>query len=377
MLYSPDRKKNTSLAHLTLKGETFFAGLKAMGYDLFVPGELDLKVGIGTLDALCRVVGIEAVQLNLYRQGERIFKGSKKIRKSGVDILVTGVIAEEFIKDEYRTWSGIEAREPREELENLWKERGGEADLFVIVSHMPERKERLLARSLATPAVFLSAHAGPRGNPVVEGKSVILSLPDRGRYVGKVTLRAKAGANAPSPAYSLPPESRDVDMVSRDKEAGVRFERLSLDEGVAGEEKMEALLSAYREKIRSLRHDFPGDGGYRGFSYCRDCHAERSRRWLSRAHSRAFGTLAARGEEMNPDCLVCHTTGFGEGGYRPLGDKRSELEGVGCEECHGPGEGHPGKELTVPGEKDCRRCHNRGEEWDFADARRKIGCEGK
>ncbi len=377
MLYSPDRKKNASLPHLTLKGETFFAGLKEMGYDIFVPGELDLKVGVGTLGSLCRAGGIEAVQLNLYRQGERIFKGSKKIRKSGVDILVTGVVAEEFIKEEYRTWAGLEVKEPRAELENLWRERGGEADLFVIVSHMPERKERLLARSLVVPAVFLSAHAGPHGNPVVEGKSIILSLPDRGWYVGKVTLRGEGGAKAPLAGFSLSPKGGDVGMVGREKEAGVLFERFSLDAGVAGEEKMEALLSAYREKIRSLRHDLPGGGGYRGFSYCRDCHAERSERWLSRPHSGAFETLAVRGEEMNPDCLVCHTTGFGEGGYRPRGDERSELEGVGCEECHGPGEGHPTRKLIVPGEKDCRKCHNRGEEWDFAHARKKIGCEGK
>lgn len=377
MLYSPNRKKNTSLPHLALKGETFFAALKSMGYDIFVPGELDLKAGVGTIGALCRAGGIEAVMLNLYRQGERIFTGSKKIRKSGVDILVTGVVAEEFIKEEYRTWSGVEVKEPREELENLWREGGGEADVFVIVSHMPERKERLIARSLAAPAIFLSAHAGPRGNPVVEGKSIILSLPDRGRYVGKVTLRGGGEPNAPLAGHSLSHEGGYVGMVGREKEAGVLFERLSLDEGVAGEEKMEALLSAYRKKIRSLRYDSLGDGGYRGFSYCRDCHAERSKRWLSRPHSGAFETLAVQGEEMNPDCLVCHTTGFGEGGYHPRGDKRSELEGVGCEECHGPGKGHPGRKLIVPGEKDCRKCHNRGEEWDFADARKKIGCEGK
>lgn len=386
MVYSPDVKKNLSLSHLTLKGEAFFGALEKMDYDLFVPGELDLKIGLDTLGKLSLEHGVEAVQLNLFRQGKRIFKGYRKINKAGASILVTGVIAEEFIQKEYRDWSGYDVRDPRRELEELWTDKGSESDIFVIVSHIPKRRERLIARSVSFPAIFLSIHSGYQNSPVMEGKSLIVSIPDRGRYVGKLALRGKRDGNFPFLGYYLSPGGSDR---RKGEKAGdgrsirpgnvirVKFEKISLDEDVSRDVGVEALLSGYREKIKSLRYESGSEEAYKGFSYCKECHAGKVKQWLSGNHARALETLMTRREEMNPDCLVCHSTGFGRGGYLPQEARSRELEGVGCEECHGPGKGHPDKELFVPGEKECRQCHNRDEKWDFKGARERIGCEMK
>lgn len=398
MLLSPGRDTAVSLPHLKLRGELFFRALSAMEYHLFVPGELDLKAGSETIQSLSRSLGVAAVSLNIYRNGERVFAGSREIEKSGMNVLVTGVIAEEFIQKEYREWSGYEVRDPRDELEKLLGERNRDVDLLIIVSHLPHRTERKLALAFPFPALFLSVHSGYFHKPAVLGKSIIVSLPDRGRYIGKLTLRGERGDTPTLWRYVLDPagETAEKERAGNDvkkapgkgkissgegrsepvvPEISVRFEKILLGEAVPEGEGMKSLLQDYREKIGKLKYDSGGDGSYVGASHCKKCHPERVEHWLSGSHSRAYDTLMARREEMNPDCLICHTTGFRRGGYHPRAPRGQKLEGVGCEECHGPGKGHPEEKLSIPEEKDCRQCHNREDIWNYAGARKKIGCE--
>jgi len=93
-------------------------------------------------------------------------------------------------------------------------------------------------------------------------------------------------------------------------------------------------------------------------------------KWKETPHARAFATLKAVGEEKNPQCLVCHTTGFNAGGYE-IGDiDGSAFEGVQCESCHGPGSVYKilaymkdkkkalANGMIEPTEDVCRKCHN-------------------
>lgn len=75
------------------------------------------------------------------------------------------------------------------------------------------------------------------------------------------------------------------------------------------------------------------------------------------------------GEQISFDCAACHTTG-----YVPEGNQ-SDLpgllgiwseDGVGCEECHGPGSNHVNDPYLVKAEinrdaEGCGSCHGRGE----------------
>jgi len=115
--------------------------------------------------------------------------------------------------------------------------------------------------------------------------------------------------------------------------------------------------------------------------------------WMKSGHSKAYKALASKeakekaaklGVSGDPqkaeNCLVCHTTGFGEPASRF--DKKFDIaDGVQCEACHGAGEkfrkksimkkireergpDHKGESATakelgliLPTEKDCKRCH--------------------
>jgi hypothetical protein len=70
-------------------------------------------------------------------------------------------------------------------------------------------------------------------------------------------------------------------------------------------------------------------GRFIGADACGQCHSEIAAGWRKTAHSRALMRLTRR-EVGSPRCRSCHATGDA-----PVG--RSDLPGVQCEACHGPG----------------------------------------
>ncbi len=113
---------------------------------------------------------------------------------------------------------------------------------------------------------------------------------------------------------------------------------------------------------------------YVGAKKCKACHKEEYKTWTSMTHAKALSVLNAE-EQKNPECLGCHTTGYG----KPAAST-AKLENVQCEACHGPGklyksvkimskskykadpEGSREKAIAVglilPTEEVCKQCHN-------------------
>ncbi len=79
---------------------------------------------------------------------------------------------------------------------------------------------------------------------------------------------------------------------------------------------------------------------YVGETTCIECHATIHNTEQYTRHARAFQTLKNIHQENNPSCLPCHTVGYG----LPTGyvnqTRTPQLEGVQCENCHGPGGNH-------------------------------------
>jgi len=73
---------------------------------------------------------------------------------------------------------------------------------------------------------------------------------------------------------------------------------------------------------------------YAPSSECGRCHAAALKAWQSGPHSRAYRALVEAGRTGDPDCLTCHTSGFGtEKGFYTL-DKTPAMAGVNCQDCH-------------------------------------------
>jgi len=102
-----------------------------------------------------------------------------------------------------------------------------------------------------------------------------------------------------------------------------------------------------------------------GVKKCKMCHMKQYKTWESSKHSKNFSQL--QGDELkDPECLKCHTTGFGEGGYgldQPA-EHNANFENTQCEACHGPGGDHmkapkaQKKETIQRKSTACANCHN-------------------
>ena len=125
----------------------------------------------------------------------------------------------------------------------------------------------------------------------------------------------------------------------------------------------------------------PQGGAYRGAISCKKCHRRKFNAWSATEHAKATRTISEAFKQRPPleDCLICHTTGYGDiKEYRFVEEVPLYLRGVQCEACHGPGKGHPGfgakfRRVTLG---ICRNCHTRDQSpaFHYRSYLLRIGC---
>jgi hypothetical protein len=104
---------------------------------------------------------------------------------------------------------------------------------------------------------------------------------------------------------------------------------------------------------------------YVGSQDCAGCHQNIYNTEINTVHAQAFQTLQQINQSTNPSCLPCHTVGYG----LPTGFTNAlhtpQLEGVQCENCHGPAGYHaanPDDPTVVPqvelAAQVCGGCHS-------------------
>jgi hypothetical protein len=113
---------------------------------------------------------------------------------------------------------------------------------------------------------------------------------------------------------------------------------------------------------------------YKGSDKCKSCHKDQYVAWKAMKHSTAFSHLkpeqiATGKTEKGQACVLCHTTGNGDGGYTSA-EATPKLLNVGCESCHGAGGTHVKTMLTAMMDEtevtdkhisksvSCVKCHN-------------------
>ncbi len=73
---------------------------------------------------------------------------------------------------------------------------------------------------------------------------------------------------------------------------------------------------------------------YEPSSDCGRCHKKEYVGWLKSPHAHAWETLEEAGRTVDPECLACHTSGFGTvTGFRTV-KQTPELVNVNCQDCH-------------------------------------------
>lgn len=115
---------------------------------------------------------------------------------------------------------------------------------------------------------------------------------------------------------------------------------------------------------------------------CGRCHRKEFEAWGKGPHRQAWATLVRAGRSENPDCLACHTSGFGEAGGFQTPRTTPGLASVNCQVCHRHNlDAHArdigaGLRPAPAGNATCAMCHTpmTSPHFEFEDSRRRLGC---
>jgi len=232
----------------------------------------------------------------------------------------------------------------------MWRERTlaeslaavGMPDAFVIV--VAHGGEELIERVAAQPRVnlILHAHTGKSDPRIGNVNGVPVVKIGGAEFVGALAVKFDDSPRVTEKNLELRVEAVDI--------------RWPADARVL--QVFQAF--AHAEMRRVLDADKPDGLAFVPAADCGQCHATQFAGWRKSAHARTYKTLTNIRREGDPNCLMCHTSGFGTAkGFSTI-KQTPQLANVNCQSCHrfnlANGK-HAVPPAPRPDEKICTTCH--------------------
>ena len=180
-------------------------------------------------------------------------------------------------------------------------------------------------------------------------ESLIVSIGRKGKFIGVIGVYKTGKAGQPFKFEYERVELTEDFLTPEAKEKGHPI--MELMEGYSRELKKEGYLEKHG-RVRHALQVMPDVKGlakpvkveYAGSASCKGCHKKAYAIWEKTPHSHAYKTLETAKRPANrqydPECIVCHTIGFGIVSGFVTEMTTPTLKDVGCESCHGPASAH-------------------------------------
>ena len=287
-----------------------------------------------------------------------------------------------------------------------------DVDFIIGLTSITDQKLQKLEQEISKSSLAIPLFISTRGEayeqvkyPSMEeypNKATIIEVPDRGRYVENIIIQLGTDASKSPIFQGLEQKWRSLSedvLTEEDRDLffswGEGF-NLLFSESIAlnkvfepqSQTKIKEQLDVFREsQIKKAEEiskrkleDF--EVGYAAMGKCVRCHNQEMSKWSLTKHARAWETLIVRGEQDNPECIACHSTGYGQpGGFGELTETQiRKYKSVQCESCHGPMLSHPQNEQikAQPIDKNlCLSCHDEANspKFDFESYLRRATCQ--
>lgn len=369
-----------------------------VGVDVWAPGPSDIQaIGAdGILDA-----PVPAISATWAREdGDLLLPPSTVLERDGIRLGIIGLSA---IPSSMTDQTRIYPVDPVDAARSAAAELPDDLDLIVALSSLNALEAERVAREVPALSAILSTQGGSYEDPyVIDGGPALVEVPDRGRYLSLVHVRLGAGPSAnlrllptaqrwrerltlqqqhrqlgtPALAEALAKSEAAFDEVGAGRNL-MYLNVLPLSEAYDGntsvEAELEHFLSSLVDEAAAVAQQEPTplEPGYASSGSCSNCHIQEFARWAYTDHAQAaWMSLVQRDATENPECVSCHSTGFGEvGGFGELTPANlRKFKAVQCESCHGPMRGHRGsgdvrsRPIT---EASCLGCHDAANSPDF------------
>ncbi|MCU0639157.1 MAG: hypothetical protein MUF59_04725 [Candidatus Krumholzibacteria bacterium] len=336
-----------------------------MGYDAVAVGEKELGYGLRAIreDA---DAGLPVICANLYLDGRRLFPPYVIKKVGGSTVGIFALLGEEPSRE-----GEFEIADPLAEGAGVLDDIRPRCDFVILLAHMNKAGLEPVLRALDGVDLVIRGHAEDDAAASSDCADTIGGLFDdlgvpvlhagsRGKRLGIAEISLDASGRAFLSDTSL---VAIRDSMPRDPEMAEMMRRFGAEEGKRVREmSLSEFLS--RDTVSGKISE-----RYLGMDVCGRCHHDIVADFMTTPHFRAFNRLTLAGEEANPDCVSCHTTGYGRfSGYSEKSDEKGgmDLRGVQCEACHGQGTTHSrdGK-YSSAAKISCRHCHTPAKDPDF------------
>jgi hypothetical protein len=335
-----------------LKYQTAVSAMNEMGYDALNIGEGDL-LGMHFLNQIQSDANFSLLCANLSLQKASNPFQTYIIKTYGqgqnqIKVAIIGIISKQFEGELSALDSNLSIEEPEKILHPIIEKLTEQVNLIILLSHSNQTYAETLAKKFPSLDIIICGHRvdEPPETLTKVGDTIILSAANKGMYVGRLDLSFNAGSVADEKyqLIRLSDEFPDSPVISK---LLMLYQTMLKSEDVL-------LLEAEQEK--------PAGGVfYVGNNSCKSCHEKESAAWEKTKHAKAYSTLIDRKHEFDPECVKCHTVGFGYiSGFRHPSSSQ-ELANVGCESCHGAGSNHVDNPQAGYGDTSdaiCRNCHD-------------------
>ena len=331
-----------------IKADIGFFALADMGYIAYNVGQYDLQLGIAYLTSLSEENKLPLLSANLYRGTSRVFEPyilrTAKLSEGVMTIAVVGLMTPNHAT--YAQNLGLQIVDPKEVLKTLKYKLTETADVIVCLFSGTTSEAAALRKSFPmldvivvsnekTGATRSSLLVHPLVDTDVKGKCIYSMKIHKG-IAGKLVVE--------------------------------KAQRHLLDEKIPDSSRMTQLLELYQEMVAAEnlaeltpRKQKKTGPQFMGTAACKTCHIDEWESWKETKHAHAYHTLEVAGHETDPECLTCHTVGFGVSSGFISVEKTPNHVDVGCENCHGAGSIHAEhpeqKNYGTIKKKLCVTCH--------------------
>jgi 2',3'-cyclic-nucleotide 2'-phosphodiesterase (5'-nucleotidase family) len=338
------------------RAKTLLSTISRLSYDAIGLGDNDFANGIRFLGDAVNTHQLPVTSVNVHSAiSDAILTNPPfiMVSKGSVRIGIIGLATPQsfrFMSPGRMAEVNIEDQE--QALQRVLPDVLKQTDLIVLLHHAGKSASIEIARKFSDIDLIIGSHdQAVHEDPIQEGQTLIVHTGRNGAYVGHLTL-----------------------TLNNDHIDQFENRLIPLTDNIADEPLVKGEIETY---YASLRQDveqtalMTSDKPFQGGDTCIACHEQAYNQWRETPHARAFQSLVNDNEGDHPECLSCHTTGYGQiTGYRNL-QKTDHLTDVQCETCHRVSVTHLLKPENTVGrvekvsERLCITCHTPVQSSDF------------
>lgn len=252
------------------------------------------------------------------------------------------------LSPEYAT-ADVHVTDPKRAILNYVQNNKANYDSLIVLAYLPTDELSALAGALPEADAVIGGPTGQAIEPHAVGPTLLAAATNKGKFLVELKI----------PPARDPWSGRVVELNARWPDDSRQLDNLHQ---FLGELRRRDFRASETGFAPPLPPGAPVNYRVAGSASCAKCHAAEDAAWHASHHANAWDTLKPRGFDVDPACLVCHTTGYGQpGGFDSVSRSAPALAGVGCESCHGPSQAHvldPKVHTTFHAVDQCVRCHD-------------------